>query len=266
MKKIVSIILVLECIVCMTACGSAGNDAIVVEKAAESGSGTEAETLVEAGTEAETQVEAGTEVETEVKADNGARDEIDPAFFSIESIKKMFEEKGYLDYYVIYEEANNEAPKTDYNGEQVVMPADLTKTMVDKIGDTMTYQENGNTFTLWDKDSIVSLYGEPYEYQGVFLLANIYETFQFPEGCKNLDEYFVSCNGDNVEFKEVLSDDLLITAYKFKYGYMVDLFYLVPDSDAMVAFKYELPFDNSEEEIAKLKQFGLPIITDYYKD
>lgn len=250
-KKVLSFLMIAECLMCLVACGSDKNVTSATDAS------------VETVTEAES-VETVTEAkeETNDKSTNG----INPAFFSNEAIRKMFTEKGFPDYNVIYEEANNEAPQTEYDGNMVVMPADLTNAMIGKIGDKMTYLESSqNTYTLWDSDSIVSLYGEPYEYQGLFLLVNIYDKFEFPEGCKNLDEYFVSCNGDNVEFKEVLSDDMLITCYTFKYGYAVDLFCLVPDSTAMVAFKYEIPFVDNEEEIARLKEFGLPVITDYYK-
>lgn len=243
MKKAFSILMVLT-IMCLSACGTAKQAT------------TDSETTAE-------NPEQTTEVSTE--SAEGTASEISPDFCSVEAIKAMFEEKGFLDYYQIYEESNNEAPKTDYNGEEVVMPADLTNTMIGKIGDSMTYQESSrNTFTLWDSDSIVSLYGEPYEYQGLFLLVNIYDTFELPDGCNTLDDYFVSCNGDDVEFKKVLSDNLLISCYTMTYGYVVDMFYLVPDSTAMIAIKYEIPFEDNEEEIARLNEFGLPIITDYY--
>lgn len=255
MKKLVSILMIFEVLLCLSACGSENEEAL--------GNETVTENTIETDTGATIEESNVTNSDNATKKSKG----ISPAFYSVDALKQMFAEKGFIDYNVIYEESNNEAPKTDYNGEEVVMPADLTNAMVGKIGDKMTYLESSqNTYTLWDSDSIVSLYGEPYEYQGLFLLVKIYDTFEFPAGCKNLDEYFVSCNGDNVEFKEVLSDDLLITAYKFNYGYVVDLFYLVPDSKAMVNFKYEIPFENNEEEIARLEEFGLPVITDYYKN
>lgn len=250
MKKIISILMIVEVLLCLCACGTEKNDV--------NNAGTGTETSVET-------TDSNSEKNSEVKADKNF--EINPAFFNVDALKKMFEEKGFPDYDVIYEESNNEAPKTEYNGDEVVMPADLTNAMIGKIGDKMTYKATPqNTFTLWDSDSIVSLYGEPYEYQGLYLLVKIYDTFELPEGCKNLDEYFVSCNGDNVQFKKVLSDDLLITCYTFSLGYVVDLFYLVPNSNSMITFKYEIPFVNNEEEIARLKEFGLPIITDYYEN
>lgn len=243
MKKTVSILMILT-IMCLCACGSAENSAN--------------------NSQASKEEAAKTTTETSEKAD-GMNAGINSAFCSSDAIMKMFEEKGFLDYYKIYEEAQNEAPKTDYEGSEVIMPADMTNTMINKIGDKMTYQLTGtSTYTLWDADSIVSLYGEPYEYQGLFLLVNIYDTFELPDGCRNMDDYFVSCNGDNVQFKKAISDDFLISCYTMKFGYVVDMFYLVPDSTAMVAIKYEIPFVNNEEEIARLKEFGLPIITDYY--
>ncbi len=252
MKKTIGILMILT-VLCLTACDSAEQNA--------TNSNENTETTTETDTDTTTDANEDTNADASEEKDF----EIDPAFCSLDALKEMFKEKGFLDYYQIYEESNNEAPKTDYNGEEVIMPADLTSAMIGKIGDSMTYQEsNQNTYTLWDSDSIVSLYGEPYEYQGLFLLVTIYDNFEMPDGCNSLDDYFVSCNGENVEFKQVLSDNLLISCYTFTYGYVVDMFYLVPDSAAMVAFKYEIPFEDNEEEIARLEEFGLPIITDYY--
>lgn len=253
-KKTVSILMIFT-VMCLSACGSAKTEAVDSETTAETAAELVAETTEEAAEE------------TSGETAEAINAEINPAFCSTAALMKMFEEKGFPEYNQIYEESNNEAPKTDYNGEEVVMPADLTNAMIGKIGDKMTYMESSeNTYTLWDSDSIVSLYGEPYEYQGLYLLVKIYDTFALPDGCKNMDDYFVSCNGDNVQFKKALSDGFLISCYTFNYGYVVDMFYLVPDSDAMIAIKYEIPFENNEEEIARLKEFGLPIITDYYKN
>lgn len=89
MKKIVCILMIVEVLLCLSACGA--------EKEDVANTGTSLETS------SEITVEANSEKSSEVKEDKNF--EINPAFFTTDALMKMFEEKDFPDYDIIYEEA-----------------------------------------------------------------------------------------------------------------------------------------------------------------
>lgn len=198
------------------------------------------------------------------------KDEVfNSAFFSEDSLVKMAEKKGYIEFDEFSKEVGKELTK---DGEVSITDDMVSEAAAKKAGDKLIYKVD-HYFSVFDSETAGLLFNSEQplemEYEGLYLRAYIDEEFKLDPDYDDLAEYgedlaesfFVAGNFNKVE----ISEDVIM--FYDEQGDCYEVYLCCQDTSAgsMVEMLYYIPLEDNEKAVKELKDLGVPAVTDYLK-